>query len=94
MTTVDQLTERLTRLLAESRLTYHEGSIGVEDGNLEMSWWRKTKALIFTITPEGDVLYLKVWGPHMERDMEEGENPTDAQIVELWKWLYPEAVAV
>lgn len=89
-TTVDQLTERLTRLLADSRLTYHEGAVSVEDG--ELRWVRPGKTLIFTITPQGNILYLKVRGPHTT--FEEGENPSDAQIVELWKWLYPEVVVV
>lgn len=91
-TTVDQLTERLTRLLADSLLPYRKPVIGDYKGDVRLSWNGALKSLVFTIAPNGDVLYMKLQINVWDNDMEEGVNPTDAQIVELWKWLYPETV--
>jgi len=59
------------------------------DGNGEVTfeWWCDTRSLTFIIHPDKTVSYLTTWGLHMWDEMEEGENPTQRDLAELWTFL-------
>jgi hypothetical protein len=56
-------------------------------GEVSLGWWYGDKSLTFFINPTGETEYLKAWGANIYNDMEEGFNPTDHQLIDLWRWL-------
>jgi hypothetical protein len=84
---LDAAVQRLREVIERNGLAWREPAISHE--LQEFSWTRVDKALVMAID-DGELVYLKVWGPHMRNDMEEGPVE-DSHFVELWKWLYPEA---
>ena len=58
-----------------------------EEGNVSLEWWQGTHKLTLYITPEV-VEYLKVWGPHLIDEMEDGDIENTNQVRLLWNWLH------
>lgn len=56
-----------------------------EDGEVVLEWWSGNHKLTVYISPY-DARYVRVWGPHVERDMDDGELAT-AGFDALWHWL-------
>lgn len=56
-----------------------------ESGEVVFEWWKRDRKLTVYVTPER-VQYLRVSGPDIEEDMEDGELVGD-QFVGLWLWL-------
>ncbi len=84
----DDFLVRLRAIAVTHNLPWHEpGKSLAEDGRTtEISNWRKDRALIFAVEDTGTVHYLRAWGPNIYNDMEEGQSPTDDELVSLWKW--------
>jgi len=62
------------------------------DGAVLLEWWVGTRKLSVYITnvhrhPNTHSKYLKIWGPNMETEMEEGNIQDIATVQECWKWL-------
>lgn len=55
-------------------------------GNVVLEWWRGRKKLTIYIHP-GTVEYVKVWGPDIFSDMEDGEVEGAEDRRKLWNWL-------
>lgn len=52
-----------------------------------LEWWSSgPRKLTIHIGPT-DITYVKVWGPDIEHEMEEGRM-SDTTIGELWAWLW------
>jgi hypothetical protein len=78
---------RLWRLIAEEAMTWHPPHLGTEDhGDVEFSWWRGEKTLLISVTGQ-EIRYLRVWGANIQSEMDEGQDPSDADLVNLWRWL-------
>lgn len=59
-----------------------------ENDTVEFEWWAKNKkALLISADPSGKIEYLKIWGVK-EGETEEGEDPSDDELLECWKWLH------
>src|SRR5579859_4620221 len=58
-----------------------------EDGAVVLEWWsgNRAKKLTVYVRPDG-AHYIKVWGPHIENEMEDGELEQDA-VSDTWRWL-------
>lgn len=57
-----------------------------DDGEISLEWWRQTRkiSLYFgTNQPE----FVKVWGPHIQNDMDSGVLESSAAFRALWVWL-------
>lgn len=54
------------------------------EGEVSLEWWQNDKVLTLFIDSPEQVGYLKAWGPHIWREMEEGANPTDQELLNLW----------
>lgn len=80
----------LRRLVIKIGSAWYEPAVSYDpnDNLVEISWSRPDRALIVTIEDGAPVTYLKVWGPHIYNDMEEGESPRVEKLIELWHWLY------
>ncbi len=51
-----------------------------------MEWWNRDRKITLYFQPDGKVQYIKVWGPDIDTEMEEGmldEPGFDA----LWQWI-------
>lgn len=82
-------------IITQARLRWHTPTVSHDtvlhdevNNAIEISWWRADKSLIFTIEEDAPISYLKAWGPNIHTEMEEGENPSEAQLIALWQWLY------
>jgi hypothetical protein len=56
------------------------------DGNVVFEWWEGQKKLTIYIHPE-TVEYVKVWGPDILSEMENGEVEGIEDRRMLWNWL-------
>lgn len=57
-----------------------------EFGDIVFEWWHKGRKITVYVTPEL-VEYIKVSGPDMHSDMEDGELRTRQDHQDLWNWL-------
>ena len=55
-------------------------------GNVVLEWWEGRKKLTIYVYPE-TVEYVKVWGPDIFSDMEDGEVEGTEERRALWRWL-------
>lgn len=51
-----------------------------------MEWWHGTRKLTLYFQPDGGIQFIKVWGPDMDTEMEEGRLLDDT-FEALWSWL-------
>lgn len=56
-----------------------------EDGDVVLEWWNANHKLTVYVGAD-DARYVRVWGPHVERDMDEGELRL-VDFGSLWQWL-------
>ena len=56
-------------------------------GEVTFEWWHNTYSLTFFVGPGQAISYLTAWGLHMWDEMDEGDNPTSQNLVEIWSWL-------
>ena len=61
-------------------------SVGA-DGEMLFEWWRKDRKLSLYFGAEAPD-YIKVWGSHLDDQMESGSLPTSAAFRALWDWLH------
>ena len=87
---VDQFVATLRHAIAQSELKWHAPTLSLNEieGSIEISWWRANKSLIVSVEPDSPISYLKVWGPNIHSEMEEGHDTSAAHLIELWQWLY------
>jgi hypothetical protein len=57
-----------------------------EFGDIVFEWWHGSRKITVYVTPE-TVEYIKVSGPNMHTDMEDGELRTREDRQNLWHWL-------
>lgn len=55
-------------------------------GDIVMEWWNEDRKLTFYFRHDGEVEYVKVWGPDIYNDMEDGIVEPD-RISQLQDWL-------
>jgi hypothetical protein len=77
--------------LYENTLTIDRGWIAphvVADahGNVVLEWWEGRKKLTIYVYPK-TVEYVKVWGPDIFSEMEDGEVEGAEDHRALWRWL-------
>ena len=61
-----------------------------DEAEVLLEWWRDERKLTF-YAGESETSYVKVWGPDIYEQMEQGEMAPqnfDSGLRELWKWLY------
>lgn len=92
--TAEEFIANLRESIIQHRLTWHAPTVAYNelDDLIEASWWQLNKALIITIKFDAPLSFLKVWGPNIHSQMEEGENPTNSDLIELWQWLYAQTM--
>lgn len=86
----DHFIATLRQVIIQHGLKWHAPTISYDesDDTTDISWWRENKSLIITVEPENPISYLKVWGPNIHSEMEEGQDTSSNHLLELWQWLY------
>lgn len=79
--------EQLHAIAIENRLWWHEPLVNISiDAEVVFEWWHEHKKL--TVYILGDTAeYIKVWGPDIDNEMQEGLAKSSAEITSLWKWI-------
>lgn len=54
-------------------------------GEKVYEWWSHKKKLVLYLSDDGSKQYVKVWGPDMDLEMEEGDFES---FYGLWDWLW------
>ena len=57
------------------------------EGEITFEWYIERGSLTFFITP-GSVSFLRAWGYRIHRDMKEGTNPTDQELIDMWRVFF------
>ena len=50
-------------------------------------FWQDSKKLTIYVDPLGGIHYVKVWGPDMDEEMEDGYCTDNSELLNLWTWL-------
>jgi hypothetical protein len=82
---VKTLNERVVAA-AEARFTTASVSAD-EDGNVVLEWWHGAKKLALHIPDQTPPQYVKIWGPRIDEDMEDGQLE-EREFYRLWHWLH------
>lgn len=54
------------------------------EGGISFEWWNQERALTLFAYGDESTSFLYAWGLNIWTEMETGENPDDARLVELW----------
>lgn len=58
-----------------------------ESGAIVFEWWHRARKLTVYVTTDAPE-YLKVWGPDITNNMEDGQVTSEGQFRDLWSWLH------
>jgi hypothetical protein len=73
-------------LVSEVRLPWTEPLINYVDQEVSLEWWNANKKLTIYFS-EDAIDYIRVWGPNIKNEMEDGEIMNPFFFVALWQWL-------
>lgn len=79
--------ERLRAIATENQLWWHEPLVNISvEAEVVFEWWREHKKLTVYILKD-TAEYIKVWGPDIDNEMQEGLAKSCAELTSLWKWM-------
>ncbi|MBP8292130.1 MAG: hypothetical protein KAX65_05115 [Caldilineaceae bacterium] len=58
------------------------------EGSVTFEWWHNHISLTLYVHPDQSTSYLFAWGLNIWTEMETGENPDEAQRLNLWRRLH------
>ena len=80
--------DRLRPVAVLSGWPWHPPHASVDaDGEMLFEWWRKDRKLSLYFGADAPE-FIKVWGTHLDDQMESGSLPTSAAFRALWDWLH------
>lgn len=83
---VPRLINQLRRLGSESNF-WEEPLINTTcDEEIVLEWWNKNRKLTIYIS-ENRIEYIKVWGPDIDNEMQDGLIISYETLRELWEWI-------
>jgi hypothetical protein len=83
---VPRLINQLRRLGSESDF-WEEPLINTTcDEEIVLEWWNKNRKLTIYIS-ENRIEYIKVWGPDIDNEMQDGLIISYETLRELWEWI-------
>lgn len=86
--TANQFITRFVNIMTRYEQVYTPPHVSTEGkGEVSFEWWRNEKILTFIVETDGEITCLKVWGVDIWEEMEETSNPTDNELIDLWRWL-------
>lgn len=79
--------EQLRTIATENQLWWHEPLVNISvDAEVVFEWWCEHKKLTVYIL-EDTAEYIKVWGPDIDNEMQDGLAKSSAELTSLWKWM-------
>jgi hypothetical protein len=69
-----------------NRVWQHPNVTVSPEGEVVLEWWRGARKLTIYVAANG-TSYLKVWGPNMHDEMEDGLLKSLDTATHLWTWL-------
>ncbi|MGJ5632933.1 hypothetical protein [Nostoc sp. CALU 1950] len=77
----------LRTVVAANQMWWGEPLVNLSfDSEIVFEWWHGTQKL--TVYILGNTAeYIKVWGPDIDNQMEDGTSSSPAELTDLWKWL-------
>ena len=84
-----QRTYDIKDLITENGLEWvmpHFGSNGM--GGISLHWWNGERSLTFHFRVDESTAYVFAWGADMWNEMESDDNPSQDEILSLWRRLY------
>jgi len=73
-------------LISEVGLPWIEPLINYVDQEVTLEWWNANKKLTIYFS-DAAIDYIRVWGPNIKNEMEDGEIVNPFSFVALWQWL-------
>ena len=73
-------------LISEVGLPWIEPLINYVDQEVTLEWWNANKKLTIYFS-DAAIDYIRVWGPNIKNEMEDGEIMNPFSFVALWQWL-------
>ncbi|WP_216920626.1 hypothetical protein [Synechococcus sp. CCAP 1479/9] len=73
-------------LISEVRLPWVEPLVNYVDQEVSLEWWSANKKLTIYFSDTA-IEFIRVWGPDIKNEMEDGEVVNPFSFVALWQWL-------
>lgn len=86
------LEDKIKRIAKLNNFYYSRPLVNVDEDCLLFEWWCKSKKISFFVF-EGCIDFIKVWGPDIHTEMEEGvlssrnHELNCSKILLLWQWI-------
>ena len=85
----EELIKKLCFISKKNKLWWYQPLLNISiDDEIVFEWWHKEKKLTIYVCPN-TIYFIKVWGPDMDDEMEDGSiylSNNDA-ILSLWQWI-------
>ncbi len=84
----DQFLHNSCKLVIDRYLRWENPHITADEaGNTVLEWWGQNAAkLTIYVTPDREE-FIRVWGANTDTEMEDGAFSSDADFLNVWKWL-------
>lgn len=76
----------LRKIVSLKKYWWNEPLVNISGSELVFEWWHGRRKITVYFSEENSE-FIKVWGAHIDNEMEEGTAGTSDQIEALWKWL-------
>ena len=73
-------------LASEVKLPWMEPLINHVDEEISFEWWSSSKKLTIYMS-DSSIEFIRVWGPNIKNEMDDGEIRNPFHFVVLWQWL-------
>jgi hypothetical protein len=81
--------DRFRRAMESTGTSWREPHTSELDAEVLFEWWKTEKKLSIYFDKHSKRLeYIKVWGAHIDDDMESGELQSVSDFRALWTWLH------
>jgi hypothetical protein len=83
------LKDSFHRAMEATGMSWREPHTSELDAEVLFEWWKTEKKLSIYFDKQSKRLeYIKVWGAHIDDDMESGELQSAGAFRALWTWLH------
>lgn len=80
--------KRLHLVAAENTLWWQKPLVNISiNAEIVLEWWYKSKKLTFYISPDNKVDFVKVWGPDIHTQMEDGSLKSKSELISILNWI-------
>ena len=77
---------KLRRIAQLRGYWWQEPLVNFSEDEVVFEWWHGQRKVTVYISG-GSAEYVRIWGPNIDQDMEDGVANTSATIEKLWQWI-------